>query len=182
MNDRDSQPRTPSPDGRALSEQPGWRQEFPIDVAEDDYVARRDFTKFLGLTSLGFAVGQFWILVQSWLRERQAPPAAAPIATLAELAVNHVKAFHYPGPDNACLLLRLEDGSLVAYDQACTHLSCAVIPEPSAGCLHCPCHKGNFECRTGRPISGPPRRPLTRIKLEVRGDTVWATGVELRTV
>jgi Rieske Fe-S protein len=34
----------------------------------------------------------------------------------------------------------------------------------------------------GRPIAGPPRRPLPRIKLAVREGAVYAIGVELRTV
>ena len=40
------------PDGRPLSEQPAWRQDFPIDWPQDEYVERRDFVKFLTLTSL----------------------------------------------------------------------------------------------------------------------------------
>ncbi len=63
--------RTVAPDGRPESEQPDWRRDFPIDVPEDDYVARRDFTKFMGLTSLAFVVGQFWIA----RAELAAPPA-----------------------------------------------------------------------------------------------------------
>jgi Rieske Fe-S protein len=34
----------------------------------------------------------------------------------------------------------------------------------------------------GRPISGPPRRPLPVIRLDVRGTQIYATGVEQRTV
>jgi nitrite reductase/ring-hydroxylating ferredoxin subunit len=178
----DSDQRTTAPDGRPESEQPAWRQDFPIDVPQDHYVARRDFTKFLGLTSLGFVAGQFWILLRSWLRRRQDPPAAQAIAALGEIPIGGVKTFHYPGPDDACLLLRLDDETYVAYNQKCTHLSCAVVPRLDAGQLACPCHKGSFECRTGRPVAGPPRRPLTRITLEIRGQTIFATAVELRTV
>jgi len=35
---------------------------------------------------------------------------------------------------------------------------------------------------TGQRIAGPPPRPLPRITLDVRGDEVYATGVEWRTV
>ena len=49
---------TIAPDGRPMDEQPAWRQDFPIDWPQDQYVARRDFMKFLVLTSLAFAVGQ----------------------------------------------------------------------------------------------------------------------------
>jgi Rieske Fe-S protein len=71
---------------------------------------------------------------------------------------------------------------LVAYSQQCTHLACAVLPQPERGRIYCPCHEGVFEIASGRPLAGPPRRPLTRVLLEVRGRDVYATGVELRTV
>ena len=72
--------------------------------------------------------------------------------------------------------------ALVAYSQSCTHLSCAVVPRLQENCMHCPCHEGYFDLQSGRPIAGPPRRPLPRIALEVRQRFVYATGVERRTV
>lgn len=177
-----SEPRTQAPNGWPASEQPDWRQEFPIDVPEDNYVARRDFTRFLGLTSLAFVVGQFWIVAQNWLRARRGAPDATAIARLDELAIGAVKEFTYPEDSDACLLVRLDANNLVAYSQQCTHLSCAVVPEVARGCLHCPCHHGYFELSSGRPIAGPPRRPLNRIRLEVRDDVVYAVGVEARTI
>ena len=49
------------PDGRPPEVQPAWRRDFPIDWPQDQYVARRDFSKFMVLTSLAFFVGQVWI-------------------------------------------------------------------------------------------------------------------------
>ena len=46
------------PDGRPYSDQPQWRNDFPIDWPQDEFVARRDFTKFLVLTSFAFVAGQ----------------------------------------------------------------------------------------------------------------------------
>ncbi len=186
----DQEQRTSAPDGRPQVEQPDWRREFPIDVPEDDYVARREFTKFMGLTSLAFVVGQLWIAVMSWLRfraDRDNPPAAREIARLDDLrAVGDATTFAYPEEQDACILVRVgtgdDAGALRAYDQKCTHLSCAVIPNGDKGCLACPCHHGSFDLDTGRPIAGPPRRPLPRIALEVRAGIVYATRVELRTV
>jgi Rieske Fe-S protein len=78
-------------------------------------------------------------------------------------------------------VLVLADREFVAYSQKCTHLSCAVIPEPGRGSLRCPCHEGFFDLKSGKPIAGPPRRPLARIILDVRGRDIFATGIELRT-
>ena len=90
--------------------------------------------------------------------------------------------FSYPGPDDACLLMRPAEDALVAYAQRCTHLSCAVRPRVGEGLIVCPCHDGYFDLMSGRPVAGPPRRPLARIHLAVRLNQIYATGVEPRTV
>lgn len=171
------------PDGKPAADQPAWRSDFPIDWPEDHYVARRDYTKFMVLTSLAFVVGQLWIGAKSLLRRgRDRAPGHTKVTRLADLPVGGVRMFHYPGPRDACLLLRTDEQTLVAYSQECTHLSCAVVPRLDHGELHCPCHVGSFDLASGRPIAGPPRRPLRRITLELRGGVVYATGVEERTV
>jgi aromatic-L-amino-acid decarboxylase len=58
----------------------------------------------------------------------------------------------------------------------------AVVPEPEKNRFFCPCHEGAFDLETGRPIAGPPQRPLPRVTLEIRDGVVYATGVELRTI
>ena len=52
----------------------------------------------------------------------------------------------------------------------------------SEGRIECPCHRGLFDLATGRPLAGPPRRPLTRIEIERRGNDLYAIREELRTV
>lgn len=171
---------TKAPDGRPLDVQPAWRQDFPIDWPQDAYIERRDFVKFLVLTSLAFTVGQFWIGVQNWLRRRRGQPEMVRIAALSGVTVGSAITFTYPTPSDPCLLIRPAPNVLYAYGQKCTHLSCAVIPDVSAGVIRCPCHEGRFDLATGRPTAGPPRRPLTRVLLQVRGDDIYATGVEER--
>jgi nitrite reductase/ring-hydroxylating ferredoxin subunit len=178
---RDPEMITRPPDGRPLHHQPQWRKDFPIDWPQDHYVARRDFTKFLCLTSFAFAIGQLWIGVQNaWRRHRGAPPMVR-IGSLSSLKVGGTMVFQYPGPHDDCILIRTGQETLLAYSQKCTHLSCAVIPEVERGIIRCPCHEGLFDLNTGRNIAGPPPRPLPRIKLTVRGDDVYATAVEWRT-
>ena len=57
-----------------MDAQPAWRNDFPIDWPQDQYVERRDFTKFMVLTSLALTVGQFWIAAQNWWRRRRGEP------------------------------------------------------------------------------------------------------------
>jgi nitrite reductase/ring-hydroxylating ferredoxin subunit len=165
-------------DNRTAEQQPHWRQEFPIDSPQDDYRSRRDFTKLMVITSFAFFVGQAWIVLLSRLRRARGEAPLQDIASVDELPVGGAKLFHYPGPGDASLLVRVSAGQFVAYGQKCTHLSCPVIPKPQAQRLHCPCHEGSFDLRTGQPLAGPPRRPLPRILLSVRGNRIYATGVQ----
>jgi Rieske Fe-S protein len=173
---------TIAPDFRPSELQPDWRRDFPIDWPQDAYVERRDFMKFMVLTSFAMVAGQFWIAAQNWIRRRQGALQIRRIATVTDIAVGGTLTFQYPGEHDPCVLVRLADSEFVAYSQKCTHLSCAVIPRPEQGVLHCPCHEGLFDIRTGHVTAGPPPRPLPRILLDVRGDAIYATGVDWRTV
>jgi nitrite reductase/ring-hydroxylating ferredoxin subunit len=170
--------RSTAPDRAPASEQPSWRRDFPIDWDEDDYVSRRDLVKYVILTSAAFAAGQIWMVVKSlWPRSVPTPQPRA-IASLDELPVGGAKTFTYPEGSAPRLLIRTGAASFVAYDQQCTHLMCPVVPAVAAGKLHCPCHNGWFDLTTGDPVAGPPTRRLARVRVEVRGASVFATGVE----
>lgn len=166
------------PDGQPEDQQPKWRRDFPVDVEADEYGARRDFTKFLVLTSLAFVCGQVWIALLSVFRRRTY--AEKRLIALAELPVGGVIPFHFPTDRDPCLLIRTSDEELLAYSSLCTHLMCPVLPKLHEKHLHCPCHEGFFDVSTGRPAAGPPRRPLPRIRVEVREGVVYALAVEER--
>jgi Rieske Fe-S protein len=172
---------TIAPDFAPVEMQPAWRQDFPIDWPQDVYVERRDFMKFMVLTSAAFTLGQLWIAAQNWSRKRSGRPGIQRIAAVDDLDVGHAIGFTYPNPHERCLLVRLTTTDFVAFGQECTHLSCAVIPRPAEGAFYCPCHEGRFDIRTGVPTAGPPRRPLTRIVLEMRERDIYAVDVEERT-
>lgn len=171
-----------APDGRPAAEQPAWRRDFPIDWPQDQEVERRDFVKFLTLTSFAFVVGQFWIAAQSWMNRGASAADARRIASIDDIAVGGSLVFAYPHEHDTSILVRVADAEFVAFSQKCTHLSCAVIPRPGEGVFHCPCHEGLFDLRTGNVLAGPPPRPLPRVVIEVRGRDIYATGVETRTV
>jgi Rieske Fe-S protein len=181
MSESDREPVFTAPDGKPQSEQPRWRKDFPIDWPEDHYIARRDFTKFLVLTSLAFTVGQFWIGFQNILRRRRGAPPLRFIAEADKIPVGGALGFSYPDEHDQCVLVRLDHSTFAAFSQECTHLSCSVVPDPENQCFRCPCHEGQFEIATGRPMAGPPRRPLVRVKLEFQQGGVYASGIEERT-
>jgi Rieske Fe-S protein len=157
---------------------PLWRDEFSVQSATERYVARRQFSKFLVLTSLGMFIGNLWIVVRSWLAVK-APSTSQRIAAVSDLALGEVKLFDYPTSQDPCILIRTAADTFVAYSQKCTHLSCAVYFAKEGNRLECPCHEGYFSVADGAVLQGPPPRPLPRITLKRDGDNVIATGVEI---
>jgi len=162
---------------RKPSSAPLWQDEFTVFTAEERYVSRRQFTKFLTLTSLAMFVGNLWILGRSLLHRAPTYPRQA-VAGLDEIAVGGVKIFAYPTADDPCILVRTAADSYVAYSQKCTHLSCAVYYEADKNRLACPCHQGFFSIADGSVLQGPPQRPLPRVALETSGGQLVAVRME----
>lgn len=162
---------------RRPSDTPLWRDEFSVYTADERYVNRRQFTKFLTLTSFGMMVGNLWILAKSTLRRPPSFPRVA-VASTEEIPAGGVKIFNYPGPDDPCILVRATAEHYVAYSQKCTHLSCAVYYEKEQNRLECPCHQGFFSVADGSVLQGPPQRPLPRVTLEKDGNRLVAIRME----
>ena len=157
---------------------PLWRDEFSIDQATDLYVTRRQFSKFLVLTSLGMFAGNLWILIRNLFSSRPSFQPR-PVGTVNDVAVGGVKLFSYPTSEDPCIMIRTAPDRFVAYSQKCTHLSCAVYYAKEENRLECPCHEGYFSVDDGGVLQGPPPRPLPRVVLRRDGSDLIATGVEL---
>lgn len=157
--------------------EPLWKDEFSLHAADERYVSRRQFTKFLVLTSLGMFVGNAWILVRSYFSK--APVySEKQICAVNDVPIGGVRLFRYPTENDPCILIRSDEGTYVAYSQKCTHLSCAVYYAREKNRLECPCHEGYFSIRNGDVLQGPPPRPLPRVVLERRGDSIVAVRME----
>ncbi len=156
-----------------------WQLAFPYRWDEDEAVTRRELLKFAVYTSGALFAGTAAIAVLGTVRRKSARPGPGPvpIARLSELGEGEARYFRYPGPEDQAVLVRLPGGGLVAYGQRCPHLSCAVFYQPRQARMYCPCHEGVFDPETGEPTAGPPRRPLTPIRIALRGDVVYAEGV-----
>ncbi|HTS29477.1 MAG TPA: Rieske (2Fe-2S) protein [Bryobacteraceae bacterium] len=162
---------------RKPSSTPLWRDEFPVFTADERYVSRRQFTKFLTLTSFSMMVGNLWILARSTLR-RPATWPRVPVAAAGEIPVGGVRTFNYPAADDPCILVRTSAEEYVAYSQKCTHLSCAVYYEKAQNRLECPCHRGFFSIEDGSVLEGPPQRALPRVALEKTDGQLVAIRME----
>ncbi len=150
-----------------------WREEFPYHWSADDLVTRRDTLRFLVAGSGALFVATAALTLIGQLRAPTTDPTVA-IARVGELAENQSKVFDYPDQYSQGILVNLPGKGLVAYSDVCTHLSCAVLFQPSAGKFHCPCHEGSFDASTGNALAGPPIRPLPLIELDIRDGVVYA--------
>jgi len=91
-------------------------------------------------------------------REPEPPPGT--VIPLASLPVGErVRVLHGELPVE---LVRQADGTVTARSLWCTHMGCEVRWHPEANQYVCPCHDGRFSA-DGRPIAGPPTRPLRRL-------------------
>ena len=70
------------------------------------------------------------------------------------------------------MLIHHQDNSWVALSAVCTHLGCTVQYEPQANRIHCACHGGVYDPRTGANVSGPPPKPLKLFKVAVNDASV----------
>ena len=162
---------------RRPSNTPLWQDEFSVFTADERYVNRRQFTKFLSLTSFAMFAGNLWILARSFFYRAPSYPAQV-IAVLDELPIGGTKTFAYPSPDDPCILVRTGADSWAAYSQKCTHLSCAVYYEKEQNRLECPCHQGFFSVTDGSVLQGPPQRPLPRVALTWKSGQLIAIRIE----
>ena len=162
---------------RSPSKEPLWREEFSVFTSDERYVTRRQFAKFLTLTSLGMFVGNLWVLAKAYFAK---PPSfrSVEVGKVGEIPVRGVKLFTYPTPKDHRILIRTGEDEYVAYSQKCTHLSCAVYFSSKEDRLECPCHQGFFSVRDGSVLQGPPPRPLPQITLERNGARLLAVGLK----
>ena len=156
---------------------PKWKKDFPIEWEGDHYVTRREMVKFMTLGSLLLA-GANWITVLASRFLHRGSHFERYIGEASALEQTGSLLFRYPTDQDPCIAVRTPEGKLVAYSQVCTHLSCAVVYNKAENALLCPCHRGAFNIDHGSPVAGPPTRPLPRIKLEERGDRLFATELE----
>jgi cytochrome b6-f complex iron-sulfur subunit len=158
-----------------LPERSAPEVDFPIERVEAEHVSRREFTKFLCLVSGGMAVGTGWVAVKDRLFPPHRIHGEAFVCKADEVPAGGTRAFTVPGSKIPFILIHLNDGTWRAFEQKCTHLSCAVFYQPAADKIQCPCHNGWFDARTGNVLQGPPPRPLRRLEVIAKEAEIYVT-------
>lgn len=87
-----------------------------------------------------------------------------------KLPVNSALMFKFGS--SPALLIHGASGDWVVFSAVCTHLGCTVQFEPAQNRIHCACHGGNYDPNTGKNISGPPPKPLTKFNVAMAQDGV----------
>jgi nitrite reductase/ring-hydroxylating ferredoxin subunit len=147
--------------------------DFPYERVEAQHVARREFAKYLVVVSGGLAAGSGWVAVKDSIHPDAHARRDARVCAMSELPPGGMVSFLHPDTGEPLIVVHLEDGSLRAFEQKCTHLSCAVAYDAASKRIECPCHSGAFDVRTGAVLEGPPPRPLRAFAVERRGADVW---------
>lgn len=150
-----------------------WKKDFPIRKEQSLQVSRRDFAKFLTFISGGLVLGSGLIAAEAILFPDKKSEVEQFVCKKSEIPVGGTRSFVVPGYNTPYLMIHLEDGNMYAYEQKCTHLSCAVFYAKGTGKIECPCHKGFFDAKTGEVLAGPPPRALPKLEVVVKGDDLF---------
>ena len=98
-------------------------------------------------------------------------PAAATgpvVARMSQLATGRAVTFDDPISGDPGVLIKLRDGTIVAFDTVCTHAGCTVEYDHRSGYLICPCHGAAFDpAHEAQVIGGPTDQPLAPIPIHV---------------
>ena len=140
------------------------QDNYPIKRSEEHRVNRRQFAAFCGCSALALGAG---VPIRKALLGPPESSESMVVADVDELRRGDSKLFSYPTKDYPCILIRLKDGSFVAYSQSCTHLMCPVHFDAIDEQLVCPCHNGFFDPKDGSVVSGPPQRGLPSYEVTV---------------
>ncbi|MFK7031087.1 Rieske (2Fe-2S) protein [Flavobacterium oreochromis] len=158
-----------------------WKKDFPIHKQEATQVSRRDFAKFLTLVSGGLMIGSGLVAAKAYWFPKKEIEGEQFICNKNDIPVGGTKAFQIKDCDIPYILIHLEDGTFRAYEQKCTHLSCAVYYKPGSGQIICPCHEGLFDAKTGEVLAGPPPRPLPQLAVIEKGESLFVKAINSQT-
>ena len=168
-----------APAGSRLSEQSAPR----LRVAPGKHVRRRDLLGWL-IAGSGLALGAgaggigLFGIVQKLRQLAALAPSSAKggIGSTAQ-ARNTARDFLNPHDSQASLLIRLPDGTFVAYEKACTHKGVYVDYNQTSHQLVCPAHGAIFDpAQSGKVLQGPAPRALPAVALKINNNGTITPG------
>lgn len=147
-----------------------------MENVKTEKVSRRTFLNLLlTLSGLPFLAGIVYPVARYlWpVKQKEAITGAfIEAAKAGELKPNASKTFQFGG--KPAMLIQTKEGNYKAYVATCTHLACTVQYRKEKGDIWCACHNGVYDIE-GKNVSGPPPRPLTPLKVVVRGKSIMVS-------
>jgi serine/threonine protein kinase/Rieske Fe-S protein len=105
------------------------------------------------------------------VKKAQQPALNGVVVGKSNQAANSAQPFNNPADKNDSLLIRLPNGTFVAYERACTHQQVPVNYHEDTKTLVCPLHGSVFDpAQNGKVLQGPATTPLPPVKVSVNGD------------
>lgn len=132
---------------------------------------------------LSIIVGFFaflWSMMAAYpiFRYLNPPKTASEQSNVTSLAVADVKDIPIGTGRNfqfgsiPAIVIHTADGKFSAFSAVCTHLGCTVQFRKDMDRIWCACHGGQYDPNTGKNLAGPPPKPLTELKAEVKDGKV----------
>jgi len=137
--------------------------------------SRRNFLKYLlGGSFAAFSFSVIYPVVKYLIPPKSTEPVPTSViaGTVGELKPNSGKIFRFGSKPG--ILINTPQGELRAFTAICTHLDCTVQYRDDFQHIWCACHNGHYDLR-GINIAGPPPRPLTPFKVNLKGDQIFVS-------
>jgi menaquinol-cytochrome c reductase iron-sulfur subunit len=167
----------------------------PADLSQPTPIPRRDFMRWISAGGAAIlsalvgvpVVGAFISPALQKPKKQDWIKVADDIALIdvgVPVRVDFVQSQDDAWVENRALMsvwLYTENGRVFkAYNGRCTHLGCGFTLAADKKTFACPCHRGQFDIKSGAVLAGPPPRPLDELKVEVRDDAVFVQYREFR--
>ncbi len=130
---------------------------------------RRSFLKILGIAGVSAFSASILYPVFSFLRppkQREVEVSSVSAGKIEDLKKENFKIVRF---GNEPVIVIPDNDNFIALSARCTHLDCTVQYLKDKNVIWCACHNGKYDL-TGRNISGPPPKPLTKYKTIIKGD------------
>ena len=87
---------------------------------------------------------------------------------MSQFAASPAVTFTDPASGDPSVVIKLHNGTFVAFDAVCTHAGCTVRYVQRYDALLCPCHGAAFDPNQhGAVLQGPTSVPLTELPIQV---------------
>jgi Rieske Fe-S protein len=138
--------------------------------------SRRSFLNMiLGSSLFAFLASVIYPLARFLIPPKaraEAVPNSVIAGTLDDLKPNSGEIIKYGS--KPVILIRTEHNDVRAFSAVCTHLECIVQYRSDLKHIWCACHNGHYDLN-GINIAGPPPRPLTPYKVNVKNDKIYVS-------